>query len=494
MTWAWPGTLLSEQAVRDLAEEWFRALRALVDHAAKPGAGGHTPSDFPLVSLSQPEIDRLESAYAGIEEILPLSPLQEGLLFHALYDPQASDLYAVQLVLGLEGSLNEEKLRVAAAAVLRRHSNLRACFYHGGLSRPVQVVVPEVALPWRELDFSEFEEREHQERLARFLSEDRARRFDTGTAPLLRFTLIRLAANQYQLVLTNHHILMDGWSLPVLLGELFEYYGSDRPDLILGRVTPYREYLCWLAAQDRVEAMAAWQKALMGLEEPTCLASSVESGDSSTVPEQIVQELPESLTETLLQQSRKLGVTLNTILEGVWAMMLWKQSGQQDIVFGTTVAGRPAEIAGIQTMVGLFINTIPVRVRLDPREPLNQFLSRVQTEQSQLVGYQHLGLTEIQRVTGLGQLFDTLMILENYPVDRSRAGRDGGGPALEQRGKSRYHPLCAESDRDPRTAAAAAAPISPGSVRAEHGGVHGPASGACAGSGGGRAWTADWRS
>ncbi len=426
VTWAWPSTLLSEQAVRDLAQEWFQALRALVRHAAEPGAGGHTPSDFRLVSLTQAEIDRLESEHTGIEEILPLSPLQEGLLFHALYDPEASDLYAVQLVLGLEGSLNGEKLRVAAQAVLRRHSNLRACFYYGGLSQPVQVVVPEAALPWREMDFSGFDELTRKEQLARFLSEDRAWRFDIGSAPLVRFTLIRLAANQHQLVITNHHILMDGWSLPVLLGELFEFYASNSPDNVLGRVTPYREYLGWIAAQDRAEAVAAWQNALAGLEEPTCLAS-VEPGGRATAPEQIVRELPEALTEALLQQTRSLGVTLNTILEGVWAMVLWKLSGQQDVVFGTTVAGRPAEIAGIETMVGLFINTIPVRVRLRPSEPLSNFFSRLQADQSQLVGYQHLGLTEIQRVTGLGQLFDTLMILENYPVDRSRLTEVVGG-------------------------------------------------------------------
>ena len=285
--------------------------------------------------------------------------------------------------------------------MLRRHSNLRACFYDGGLSQPVQVVVPEAALPWREMDFSGFDELTRKEQLARFLSEDRAWRFDIGSAPLVRFTLIRFAANQHQLVITNHHILMDGWSLPVLLGELFEFYASNSPDNVLGRVTPYREYLGWIAAQDRAEAVAAWQNALAGLEEPTCLAS-VEPGGRATAPEQIVRELPEALTEALLQQTRSLGVTLNTILEGVWAMVLWKLSGQQDVVFGTTVAGRPAEIAGIETMVGLFINTIPVRVRLRPSEPLSNFFSRLQADQSQLVGYQHLGLTEIQRVTGLG--------------------------------------------------------------------------------------------
>ena len=429
VSWAWPSTLLSEDAVRDLAEEWFQALKALVRHAAEPGAGGYTPSDFPLVSLTQTQIDRLQTEHPKIEEILPLSPLQEGLLFHALYDPQASDFYAVQLVLGLEGSLDGEKLRAAADAVLRRHSNLRACFYYGGLSRPVQVVVSEVALPWHEMDFSGLDELAGKEQLARFLTKDRASRFDLGSGPLVRFTLIRLAANQYQLVITNHHILMDGWSLPVLVGELFEFYANKSQNFVLGRLTPYREYLGWIAAQDRAEAIAAWQSALAGLEEPTCLAS-VEPGGTALAPEQILRELPEAMTEALTRQARSLGLTLNSILQGAWAILLWKLSGQRDVVFGTTVAGRPAEIAGIETMVGLFINTVPVRVGLRPNESLSELFSRLQANQTELVAYQHLGLSEIQRVTGLDKLFDTLMVFENYPVDRSKLADQVGGLRL----------------------------------------------------------------
>ena len=191
-TWSWPGALLSEEAVSDLARGWFEALEALVRHTAEPGAGGHTPSDLPLVSVSQAEIDRLEADYPKFEDVLPLSPLQEGLLFHALYDTQGPDLYTVQVVLGLEGPLDSDALRVAAEALLERHANLRASFVHDGLSRPVQVIMPEVVLPWCEVDLSGLGPAQSEERLAQLLAQERSLRFELGRGPLIRFSLIRL--------------------------------------------------------------------------------------------------------------------------------------------------------------------------------------------------------------------------------------------------------------------------------------------------------------
>ena len=368
-TWSWSGALLSEEAVSDLARGWFGALEALVRHTAKPGAGGHTPSDLPLVSVSQAEIDRLEAGYPKLEDVLPLSPLQEGLLFHALYDTQGPDLYTVQVVLGLEGPLDSDALRVAAEALLERHANLRASFVHDGLSRPVQVIVPEVALPWCEVDLSGLGPAQCEERLAQLLAQERSLRFELGRGPLVRFSLIRLGLNQHRLLLSNHHLLMDGWSLPVLVRELFELYGQEGgQSAALPRVTPYRDYLGWIAGQDRQAAQAAWQKALEGLEEPTRLAAA-QPGAAPALPEEIIVELPEALTEALSRQARSHGLTLNTILQGAWAILLGRLTGRDDVVFGTTVAGRPPEIAGIETMVGLFINTLPVRVRLRPSEP-----------------------------------------------------------------------------------------------------------------------------
>ena len=273
-TWSWPSALLSEEEVGDLAQGWFGALEALVGHTAQSGAGGHSPSDFPLVALTQAEVEQLEVQYPKLEDILPLSPLQEGLLFHALYDTQGPDLYAVQLVLGLEGPLDAQALQAAAEALLRRHTSLRACFHHQALSRPVQVILPEPALPWRIIDLGAFEAPAQEEHLARLLAQERALRFELGSAPLLRFSLIRLAADQHRLLLSNHHLLMDGWSLPVFVRELFVLYGQEGQSAALPRVTPYRDYLGWIAAQDRQAAQAAWQSALAGLEEPTRLAAA----------------------------------------------------------------------------------------------------------------------------------------------------------------------------------------------------------------------------
>ena len=429
-TWSWSGALFCEEAVSDLAHGWFGALEALVGHSAKPGAGGHTPSDFPLVSVSQAEIDRLEAGYPQLEEVLPLSPLQEGLLFHALYDTQRPDLYTVQIVLGLDGPLDSEALRVAAEALLERHANLRASFVHDGLSRPVQVIVAEVALPWSEVDLSGLGPAQCEERLAQLLAQERTLRFELGRGPLVRFSLIRLGLNQHRLLLSNHHLVMDGWSLPVLVGELFELYGHrGGQSAALPRVTPYRDYLGWIAGQDRQGARAAWQRALEGLEEPTRLAAA-QPGAAPALPEEIIVELPEALTEALSRQARSLGLTLNSVLQGAWAILLGRLSGRDDVVFGTTVAGRAAEIPGSETMVGLFINTLPVRVRLRPAEALSELLTRLQDSQSELIAHQHLGLAEIQSLAGLGELFDTLVVFENYPVDRSALAQPVAGLAL----------------------------------------------------------------
>src|SRR6266478_2972358 len=360
----------------------------------------------------------LERQYPQIEDVLPLSPLQEGLLFHALYDAQAPDLYTVQLELGLEGALDSEALEAAAEALLGRHASLRAAFQHERLRRPVQIIVPRAQPRWRRIDLSLLDEASRAERLGYLLAQDRAERFDLGCAPLMRFALIRLAADQHRLVLTHHHLLMDGWSLPVLVRELFTLYAHKGDCAVLPRVTPYRDYLAWVAAQDRTGALSAWQAALAGLEEASRVAPSDRSR-KPLAPERITVALSETLTAALRGQARKHGLTLNTFMQTAWAILLGRMTGRDDVVFGVTVAGRPSEIAGIESMVGLFINTLPLRVELAPAKPLLDLLKQVQDSQSRLMAYQHVGLAEIQQLAGLGELFDTLVVFENYPVDRS---------------------------------------------------------------------------
>ena len=428
-TWSFAPALIAEDAVRDLAQNWFAVLEALVRHVAQPGAGGRTPSDLPLVALSQAEIERLEELYPRLEDVLPLSPLQEGLLFHALYDAHAPDVYTVQLELDLEGALDVAVLEAAAHALMARHASLRAGFRHEEVRRPVQIIVPQAAAPWRLLDLSSLDEATRASEANRIVAEDRAARFDLAAAPLLRFALLRLGARQHRLVLTNHHLLMDGWSAPVLVRELLALYASRGDAAALPRLTPYRDYLAYLVAQDRAAATAAWREALAGLEEATRLAPQ-DRVRVPRVPEQIILELSETQTEALSHEARRQGVTLNTMLQAAWAILLGRMSGRDDVVFGVTVAGRPPELAGIESMVGLFINTLPLRVELPPGQPLCGLLKDLQDSQSRLIAHQHLGLAEIQSLVGLGELFDTLIVFENYPVERASVAAEAGGLRL----------------------------------------------------------------
>ncbi|MGW4686105.1 non-ribosomal peptide synthase/polyketide synthase [Streptomyces sp. NPDC004244] len=406
-TWTWAQGLLTEEEVRDLAEAWFASLTAL----ATVSTGGLTPSDLPLVQLSQGDIEELEGALPGLVDVLPLAPLQEGLLFHALYDSDGADVYAVQEVFALSGPLDAGALRAAAATVLDRYPNLRAGFHHEGLSQPVQVVVDGLELPWREIDLTGLAEAEREPALARVVAEARAERFDLGRPPLLRFTLVRLAEDEHRLVLVNHHILFDGWSMQLVLDELFALYRGET----LTEPAAFRDHLAWLAEQDRTAAHDVWRGALAGLDAPTLLA---EPGTVAPArPLEVYCDLPDTVSGRLQDRLREDGITLNTVVQGLWSLLLAARTGQEDVVFGATYSGRAAELAGSEVMVGMFINTLPVRVRLDADEPLRRLMERIQDEQSRLIAHQYLGLNDVQRIAGLGELFDTLTIVENYPHD-----------------------------------------------------------------------------
>ena len=255
-------------------------------------------------------------------------------------------------------------MNAAADALVQRHGSLRAAFQHEHLSRPVQVIVPVVRAPWRSIDLSALDEASREERLQQILAEDCGERFDLARAPLLRFTLIRLGADRHRLLFTNHHILMDGWSVPVLMRELLTLYGQRGDGGSLPRVTPYRDYLAWLAGQDRAAAVAAWSAALAGLEAADA-AGAARSGRGGGAARADPAAGEASLTcRADAASARGAGLTLNTYVQGLWAILLGRLTGRDDVVFGVTVAGRPPEIAGIESMVGLFINTLPLRVKL----------------------------------------------------------------------------------------------------------------------------------
>ncbi|EWS90114.1 peptide synthetase 3 [Streptomyces filamentosus NRRL 11379] len=365
----------------------------------------------------------------AMEDILPLTPLQEGLLFHSVYDEQSVDVYTVQVVVDLEGPVDPEALRAAAAALLRRHANLRAAFRYERLQRPVQIIPREVAVPWEHTDVAKLEGAEQKAEIERLLHDQRWRRFDLTAPPLLRFLLVRTGHDRHRFALTFHHILMDGWSMPVLLRELITLYRTG-DETALPWVRPYRDYLAWISRRDRDEAGRAWSKALAGVDEATLVAPGADR--AAEPPLWTESRLEPDLAATLAARAREFGVTLNTLVQAAWALVLGRLTGRDDVVFGVTVSGRPPELAGVEDMVGLFINTVPLRAELLPHESLRDFTVRLQREQIQLLDHQYERLAVIQRLAGRTELFDTVMVFENYPVAAaSSAGADG--PAAEPR-------------------------------------------------------------
>ncbi|MFJ7906031.1 amino acid adenylation domain-containing protein [Kitasatospora sp. NPDC096204] len=420
--WSYASGLLSEERVRAFAEAWFAALGALAEHAERPDAGGHTPSDFPLVELTQDEVDALAAhhAPARLVDVWPTSPLQQGMAFHSAYDAEGADVYTSVVTFDLTGPVDADRLRAAAEALLVRQPNLRAAFHQRHDGPPVQVVPDGVELPFTVLDLSEHADPRAE--AARIAAAEYGRRFDLDRPPLLRYTLLRLAPGQHQLIASAHHILLDGWSTPLFAEELWGLY-FEQP---MAPAAPYREYLRWITRRDGVAARAAWAQALAGADEPTLLAPG-RSAATPQLPLRLHTGLTPERTEALARTARRYGVTLNTLVQAAWGVLLARLTGREDVLFGTTVSGRPHDLPGVERMMGLLINTVPVRVRLDQAESWGQLLLRLQHEQSALLDHQHLSLTEIQQLAGMGSLFDTVTVYGNYPDPSALDDADPSG-------------------------------------------------------------------
>ncbi|MFE3318801.1 amino acid adenylation domain-containing protein [Nocardia sp. NPDC059195] len=417
VTWAYASRLLGEAEVRELADLWSQALRALVTHAGSGDAGGRTPSDFELVTVDQPQIERWEHTYPKLTDVWPLSPLQYGLLFHSLYDSDTADGYTVQSLLTLAGTVDATRLRGAAQALIDRHENLRVAFVETD-DGPRQLVLSAAEIPWQEIDLTDIADDDQRTReLDRTIELDALTRFDLTRPPLLRFTLIRTAPETFRLVMTNHHLVLDGWSTPLLVRELLTLYVTAGDASILPAARSYREFLSWLEDQDAPASLAAWKQALAGIDTPTRAVPTL-AGIESTETAMLSQDLSAATVAVLESAAREAGATVNTLVQAGWSMLLAMLTGRTDVVFGATVSGRPPELPGVEEMVGLFINTVPVRVTLDPSEKVSDLLARVQAEQARLMDHQHVGLAAIHRAVGLAELFDTLTVFESYPIDR----------------------------------------------------------------------------
>ncbi|OAB58112.1 hypothetical protein AY600_04785 [Phormidium willei BDU 130791] len=355
-----------------------------------------------------------------IEDIYPLSPLQQGLLFHSLYAPE-SGVYVEQLALEIQGQLDWEVLEEAWQASVDRHGILRTAFVWDNLDHPLQVVGRQARLRLQQEDWQALDPQERSVALVQWLEGDRRRGFVLSKAPLMRLTRLHLGPNEDYLVWTHHHLLLDGWSASRLLQEVWQQYQGRCQGRTpsLAPVRPYRDYIDWLQRQDTRAAQGFWQAYLQGITAPTPLRLGPAGWRDGLSHGQETRSLSAAKSEQYRQFARQQGLTVNTCLQGLWALLLARYSGVSEVVFGTTVSGRSPQLPGSETILGLLINTLPVRCRVTPEQPLIPWLQALQRQQAEARQYDYTPLTQIQDWSNFDAntpLFDSLLVVENYPV------------------------------------------------------------------------------
>jgi amino acid adenylation domain-containing protein len=364
-----------------------------------------------------------EAEREQIEAIYPLSPMQQGILFHTVYASKPG-MYCAQWSGTLHGHLDVSAFTQARQRVVNRHPALRTAFHWESRNEPFQVVYRQVELPCRQHDWQPLSAVEQERQIEAFLREDRAQGFELSKAPLMRLTLLQLGEDTYQCVWSLHHLLLDAWSLPVLLQEVLQFYEAFHTgrELHLNVSRPYGDYIAWLQQQDLAQAEAFWRQTLKGFMAPTALnvgpAPESASSKQESYDERQLQ-LSAAATVALQNLAQQHHLSVNTLVQGAWAMLLSRYSGQEDVVFGATAAGRPAELVGIESIIGLFINTLPVRVRIAPDAWLIPWLQELQSQQVEARQYDYSPLVQVHGWSDVPRglpLFETLLVFENYPA------------------------------------------------------------------------------
>ncbi|AJT40663.1 non-ribosomal peptide synthetase [Psychromicrobium lacuslunae] len=426
---SWPEGIFHEADIQLIAEYWREALVSLAQLADLGSQAGHSSSDFPLIELSQQQVDSFDGE--ALLDLLPLTPLQQGLYFHSVFDDDSAGQYVEQQIISLQGPCDRQRLFDAAKRLFEIFPNLAARFSSLEDGRLISVQERGIAPQLQNLDFSAqatISEAAAEQAIAEFAEQDRLAGFDLAVAPLMRYTLIRLAPEHHVLVQTVHHIIADGWSVPQMLNTLLAEYHA--PGSVLRPSNGYSEYLAWLQEQDAELSSEVWREQLRGLEQPSLLRPGHSPSNSFSEVDFDFGRI--GSLEASLRQS---GSTLSVAVHTAWGLALGKLLGQSDLVFGSTVSGREADLPGIAEMVGLFINTVPVRsslfahnsevtsAELTRAEPtLADLLSRMRQQHDAVRPYQHESLGTIQRQAGLGTLFDALVVFD-LSADASALGQ-----------------------------------------------------------------------
>ena len=452
LLFTYPAKLLAAATVERLAADCTAALGDLIAHCLQPGAGGFTPSDFPLAAFDQATLDRLLTAPREVEDVLPLSPLQQGLLYHGLEEPEAA-LYVLQFSCSLLGELDVGAFEHAWQLAIERHAALRAAFHWEGLDEPLQVVHRRVSFALDRRDWRTLAPDEQRRQLDLTLRQDRQRGFELDAAPLMRVTLLRMAEGEHRLVWTYHHLVLDAWSAGIVVREVFASYAARRRGAEPDReeAPPYGDYIAWLRRQDPREAEAFWRLALAGVAAPTPLGvertdgrqrPAAPAGAEQDAQRTVDRTVSERTSDDLRGLARRLRVTLNTLTLGAWALLLARYSGEEDVVLGVISSGREVDVEGIDAMVGVFINNLPLRLQVDGAAPLGDWLAEVQARQVEIRRFEHTPLVEVQRWSELPRgvpLFETIFVFENHLAGGMLRQQDTGLEVRDVQSLARTH-------------------------------------------------------
>ncbi|NLR67705.1 non-ribosomal peptide synthase/polyketide synthase [Chitinophaga varians] len=430
LIWSYSRKHFQAQQVQALADDFILQLQQLIADCLAQQTALVSPSDYGLQGvMTINELDTfLDAAHTGISRraqvsgLYRLSALQEGMLFHSLYD-QAGGAYIEQFGCDLL-NVQPNAFKAAWEHLLRQHTILRTAFFSDEAAIPLQGVFKEAALPFRLLDYSSMDEAARRQAVEAFTQQDATEAFDFKTAPLMRIALIKLTEGRHRLLWTFHHILFDGWSVPVLMESLLHTYEA----LVNGRPVPegaedrYEDFIRYLETRDEEKEEQYWRRYMEGVEDPTLLPF-VRSGadrtrEAGTYKDHILR-VDETLTAKINAFAQQQHVTVNTLMQGVWALLLHHYTGQDHITYGVTVSGRPEDLAGVEQRVGMYINTIPLHTEVPAQQTLGAWLQELQSGQLQSREFQHTGLDTIRHWCGIaGDLFDTLLVFENYPVSK----------------------------------------------------------------------------
>jgi len=453
LKWTYSRNIYAQARIQELADAVLRELRGLLACESPDEFDRYTPSDFPLARLDDGQLKKVLLSLAPslsktgngnvakrrrIEDIYPVSPLQESLLFQRLSAPGSSAGFE-QKGIALSGDLDLAAFDMTWQEVVNRHPMLRTAFVTDGLDESVQVVVRQAHMPVEHHDWREVPASDQGEKLESFMRADRARGFDPVSAPLMRLAMIRLDDDAYHLVWSYDHLLLDAWCRNLLLQEVFELYRAyrDGADAKLQRRPLYGDYIAWLQRQNLESAEQFWRETLEGFHSPTSLpvvSPPASRNRAGGIYKTWMLKLTADESALIASSVRRNKLTLNTLVHGAWALLLSRYCRTGDVLFGTTVSGRPTEVPEVESILGMFINNLPVRVRLSSAEKVLPMLTDLQSFLARLREYEWVSPLKFQEWSEVGQgqrLFQSLLIIQNYPTDDASLEVETGIQMLE---------------------------------------------------------------